>query len=663
MANIPTSLYAWTLAIQAASGESDYDCILVPQEISDLAAKKHGEAVKVGIVVSQGEFEKLTVKQLQKLAQANSISIARTKKDFIKLLKPLEPDVDLESLKGAQLKALIKKHRVGALRSKQELIALLKTKLAGEAKQGAAKELAQQQVQVLKKKISGGLAELPGLKPQDFKQALVTFDDISQALSEAKSLLPETEWSALKQQYDFARDSFVKTLTALQGKELKNLAKAAKLKHYQWAAKDELLTLMTSDDAAAIKAARESIEAKWAKWAKKHGKKGKSVKPVGKPTAPKLPKPVLPPSAFTEVDEAWQRFSARNPFTFQGRADIEGAHTKYFFTDDGGDKWLFKPAAEEFRAHGDEVAYRIGRLIDPDSVEVRYIELEVPRRGRLKGSIQKWRTDLKKEFDFRDVAVEKLTPSELEQLQREQVIDWLIANHDAHAKQFLRLKNGRLVGIDKGQLYKYLGDDKLSISYHPNHGWGEREPFYNEVMRAWSGGKIDLDLQATYRYIRRMEAVTDEAYLELLKPYAERRFLNHPLKLKHFYETALARKNSLRRDLVRHSVVMSGEVPEDQEDLVFRVIATDDADRDDTLSVRVMVYPYRVLTGVVHGVLDIEQFPFIVADTAWVPAGDSKYRPCLLLRKMVAAGYLGNKTGLGFYDYREDPRNPVPREF
>ncbi len=39
--------------------------------------------------------------------------------------------------------------------------------------------------------------------------------------------------------------------------------------------------------------------------------------------------------------------------------------------------------------------------------------------------------------------------------------------------------------------------------------------------------------------------------------------------------------------------------------------------------------------------------------------GDSKYRPCPLLVKFMDAGWLGKKTGKGFYDYA-DPANPKP---
>jgi len=40
-----------------------------------------------------------------------------------------------------------------------------------------------------------------------------------------------------------------------------------------------------------------------------------------------------------------------------------------------------------------------------------------------------------------------------------------------------------------------------------------------------------------------------------------------------------------------------------------------------------------------------------IQQTLYAGTGDSKYRPSVLLERMVDAGWLGRKNGKGFYDY------------
>ena len=69
--------------------------------------------------------------------------------------------------------------------------------------------------------------------------------------------------------------------------------------------------------------------------------------------------------------------------------------------------------------------------------------------------------------------------------------------------------------------------------------------------------------------------------------------------------------------------------------------------------------------GANHPMGPLELADFIGLDTClavmhvlYDGLADSKYRPCPLLVKYVEAGWLGQKTGRGFYDYRGD--HPVP---
>ncbi len=555
-------------ALQAKIKQHNIAALRSKDELAKLLADKQA-AIKQAKALEdaaknatpQTDLSGLTMVQLKDMAKQHGVSLNLTKSEVIDMLDGLEPGVDHSGLGGKSLIAAKQKHGIPPLKNKEQLVKALEKsagqQMAEQSKQQALDAAKQEALKKAEQTLKDATSQI--VMPSSPAQYSSFLDSVKAAEAELTkdSGLPGSVLQEHAKGIALKKHTFQQQISAMKSGELKDLAKQTKVKHWQWASKDELVALFTETDTAKVSAAQAGIKAKHAKWAEKHlAKPGKAAQPVAKPAVPKThTEPVTSgisntftkkTSEFDVADAAWSEKGKPEKFTYVGKAKVGGAHEKEFWLDENGDKWLFKPVgkgSDDFIAHGEEAAYKIGRLIDPDAIEVRTIRL-----NNRTGSIQKWKTGLAKENDFSAVDVTSLTADEIVQVQREHVIDWLLSNHDGHAKQFLRAKNGKVHGIDKGQLFKFLGEDRLAIDYHPNGACGESEPFYNTLFRAAKQGKVSIDPSAILRYIREAERISDDDYLALLRPYVEGRFGGSEVKKKAFYDLALARKHNLRSD-------------------------------------------------------------------------------------------------------------------
>ena len=232
---------------------------------------------------------------------------------------------------------------------------------------------------------------------------------------------------------------------------------------------------------------------------------------------------------------------------------LGGAHDKWVYTDPNGKDWLFKPATTlsgtpaKMMGYADEAVSRLQKEIRPDAaIKARAITLETPQ-GKQFGSIQRMVPNIASNH----LSVNQLSPDDVKQLQQEHVVDWLVSNHDAHGGQFLKTASGRILGIDKGQAYKYFPKDALSPDYHPNAVYGEAPPIYNEIAQAAKQGKIQLDPNNALPAIRNAEDIPDYEFSKILTPYAMARTgaasPNDP-EVQDFLRQVIARKDNLRDD-------------------------------------------------------------------------------------------------------------------
>ncbi|MQL51824.1 hypothetical protein GFC01_06010 [Desulfofundulus thermobenzoicus] len=217
-----------------------------------------------------------------------------------------------------------------------------------------------------------------------------------------------------------------------------------------------------------------------------------------------------------------EEFKTRS-FTFKKPAkELGGVHEKFIYADQDGKEWLFKPDKHSGGAvaAAESAVSRIAAMVGQPAVDV--FVTETPHG---KGSIQPF-VQGAKQLGSDPV---KYSPAQIRALVREHVISWATSEHDAKHDNFLVTPGGVVVGVDKGQAFKFFGEDKLSLDYHPNKQHGSQEPVYYALYRAAKEGKVKINPYDALPVIERFEKIPDAEYREILRPVVDAA-VNSPAK-------------------------------------------------------------------------------------------------------------------------------------
>lgn len=224
-----------------------------------------------------------------------------------------------------------------------------------------------------------------------------------------------------------------------------------------------------------------------------------------------------------------------------------GSHGAEVWVDPEGGRWLFKPQ-DKFMTELDVALARV----QSKAKATRTGTYEMTLDGQ-HGSIQYMYDGSTEAFPGGSFSPTALSADDLAVFQQEQIFDWLISNFDTHSGQWVRLPTGELVGVDKGQAFKFFGGDKLDWNYVPVTPLHPDKLTYSALWKSFIDGKIELQDPTTGplgEFLGRLMTIPDQQYKELLRPYAEAL----PFKMKHyasvedFLTAAVARKNALRTD-------------------------------------------------------------------------------------------------------------------
>jgi hypothetical protein len=189
---------------------------------------------------------------------------------------------------------------------------------------------------------------------------------------------------------------------------------------------------------------------------------------------------------------------------------LGGANRKYRLVDENGHEWLFKPQPR-VQCLFDVAAAATSRSAGVLSPIVYDRQLEV-RGARQWGSLQPLIESGRITHVELPEDMSALGDPQRQELQRHQVVDWLIANADPHRKQFLIVDHAFLIGIDKSQSMRFFPHDRLRWDAHA--WWVNRlRPVYADLFAGAKSGTYTLDPAVAVSFAAHVSTSVDGAWL------------------------------------------------------------------------------------------------------------------------------------------------------
>ncbi|MEV8099108.1 hypothetical protein [Kitasatospora sp. NPDC085879] len=258
---------------------------------------------------------------------------------------------------------------------------------------------------------------------------------------------------------------------------------------------------------------------------------GAPTKPVPKPVGPKPATPAAPKGAFAAKNKALVaalQMAGANASDLPKRVEstqveamsfgpaqsaaLGGAHSKTLHQGPDGGMWLFKP---DKQAGGARAAAEAAASHALDLGGVPSVPVYQKTIGGQPGCIQ----PMVKGAKTLGGSPSSWTQGQVDSIVRYHVGAWLVGDHDGHAQNMLETPSGGLVNIDRGQAFKFFGQDKLDLGYAPNSGYGS-VPVQQQLYSAFMGGSLAAGVKVNpavaHPVIKSFEAIPDAQWRAVL---------------------------------------------------------------------------------------------------------------------------------------------------